>query len=41
MSVTATAPTSTRSEPGWLQRNRMTITPLLFLLPGVLFFMSM
>ena len=39
MSVTATAPTSTRSEPGWLQRNRMTITPLLFLLPGVLFFM--
>lgn len=27
-----------RAEPTWLQRNRMTITPLLFLLPGVLFF---
>ena len=24
--------------PGWMARNRMTITPLLFLLPGILFF---
>ncbi|WP_300514516.1 sugar ABC transporter permease [Aliiroseovarius sp.] len=30
---------TTTPEPGWLQRNRMTITPLLFLLPGVLFFL--
>ena len=30
---------TTTTEPGWLQRNRMTITPLLFLAPGVLFFM--
>lgn len=25
-------------EAGWLQRNRMTVTPILFLLPGTLFF---
>ena len=30
----ASPPTAT-----WLQRNRMTVTPLLFLLPGVLFFL--
>jgi multiple sugar transport system permease protein len=24
--------------PTWLQRNRMTVTPILFLLPGILFF---
>lgn len=39
MSLTATAPTAAPAEPGWLQRNRMIITPLLFLAPGVLFFM--
>ena len=26
------------SEPGWFTRNRMVITPLMFLLPGILFF---
>lgn len=31
--MTATAPRQT-----WLKRNKMTVTPLLFLLPGVLFF---
>lgn len=30
---------TTAAEPTWLQRNRMTITPILFLLPGVLFFL--
>ncbi|WP_421701881.1 carbohydrate ABC transporter permease [Aliiroseovarius sp.] len=39
MSLTATAPTTAPAEPGWLQRNRMIVTPLLFLTPGVLFFM--
>ena len=39
MSLTETAPATTVSEPGWLQRNRMIVTPLLFLAPGVLFFM--
>jgi len=29
---------SVTSGSSWLQRNRMTVTPLLFLLPGVLFF---
>jgi multiple sugar transport system permease protein len=24
--------------PGWLQRNKMAVTPILFLLPGLLFF---
>lgn len=27
-----------RAEATWLQRNRMIVTPLLFLLPGLLFF---
>jgi len=27
-----------QAEPGWLTRNKMIITPILFLLPGVLFF---
>ena len=27
-----------RAEATWLQRNRMTVTPILFLLPGMLFF---
>ncbi|MBF9031797.1 ABC transporter permease subunit [Rhodobacterales bacterium HKCCE3408] len=38
MSVTAPAVPHAPSERGWFQRNRMTLTPLLFLLPGVLFF---
>lgn len=29
---------STASHQTWMQRNKMTVTPLLFLLPGVLFF---
>ncbi|NKX45501.1 carbohydrate ABC transporter permease [Roseibacterium persicicum] len=28
-----------RAEATWLQRNRMTVTPILFLLPGLLFFL--
>ncbi|MDP7184477.1 MAG: sugar ABC transporter permease [Paracoccaceae bacterium] len=27
------------ANPSWLQRNKMTVTPLMFLLPGVLFFL--
>ena len=27
-----------RRPPGWARRNRMTLTPILFLLPGILFF---
>jgi len=30
--------TTAAADGGWLARNRMTVTPLLFLLPGVLFF---
>lgn len=30
--------TPVTAEPGWLARNRQTVTPLMFLLPGVLFF---
>ena len=30
---------TTATQYTWLQRNRMTVTPLLFLLPGVLFFL--
>ena len=31
---------SATHRPSWIQRNRMTVTPLLFLLPGILFFAS-
>ncbi|SMR70893.1 carbohydrate ABC transporter membrane protein 1, CUT1 family [Aliiroseovarius halocynthiae] len=31
--------TTAHSDLSWVRRNRMTLTPLLFLLPGVLFFM--
>ena len=30
---------TTASQQTWLQRNKMTVTPILFLLPGVLFFL--
>jgi multiple sugar transport system permease protein len=35
----ALALSEARSEPTWMQRNRMTVTPILFLLPGLLFFL--
>ncbi len=38
MSTTADAISQMRAEQSWMQRNKMIVTPLLFLLPGVLFF---
>jgi multiple sugar transport system permease protein len=39
MSVSPALPMSkVHAEPTWLQRNKMIVTPLLFLLPGMLFF---
>ena len=38
MTATATQMRDARSEATWMQRNRMTVTPILFLLPGLLFF---
>ncbi len=39
--TTATLPDTHADEggPGWIRRNRMTLAPLMFLLPGILFFL--
>ena len=38
MTAPATQMREARSEATWMQRNRMTVTPILFLAPGLLFF---
>jgi multiple sugar transport system permease protein len=38
MTAPATQMRQARSEATWMQRNRMTVTPILFLLPGLMFF---